>query len=329
MANILLYKVCEYTEEYKKVFRGVYEDFRSKSFTDYKFELEPLQYDDFISSLDEGLIKCLILLEDEVPTAFMVYTTEISEALELNLIHCLGDEEINLKRKLLMEKYLELNKDLLSEKVTIYPMLGSQAGFVEEITNYGFKLVGLAVVRFLFSNNSSKNIFRAYTPKALPSGYKITKWKDSYKNSSINIINDAFKHESDALFDTRFLSKEGCKDIIDKITAGIYGEFLPDCTSVLLYKNEPAGICFANITGGKIGNIPLIGILHKHRYKGFGELLLHNTLKNALDNYSETLTELNASTETDNYTAIKMYRRLGFKEDYCYPQAYRPVEQKN
>ena len=152
MANILLYKVCEYTEEYKKVFRGVYEDFRSKSFSDYKFELEPLEYEDFINAVNEGLIKCLILLEDEVPTAFMVYTTEISEALELNIIHCLGEEEVNLKRKLLMERYLELNKDMLKEKVTTYPMLGSQSTFVEEITNYGFKLVGLAVVRFMFAS---------------------------------------------------------------------------------------------------------------------------------------------------------------------------------
>ena len=328
MANILLYKVCEYTEEYKKVFRGVYEDFRSKSFSDYKFELEPLEYEDFINAVNEGLIKCLILLEDEVPTAFMVYTTEISEALELNIIHCLGEEEVNLKRKLLMERYLELNKDMLKEKVTTYPMLGSQSTFVEEITNYGFKLVGLAVVRFMFANQSSVDIFNAHTPKELPSGYSISKWKDIYFNKSINIIHDAFKHSSDALFDTRFLTKEGCRDIIEKLVSGIYGTFLPDCTSVLLYKNEPVGICFANITGGKIGNIPLVGILHKHRYKGFGETLLHNTLKVALDNHSDTLSELNASTETDNYPAVRMYRRLGFKEDYCYPQAYRPIEKE-
>ena len=32
--------------------------------------------------------------------------------------------------------------------------------------------------------------------------------------------------------------------------------------------------------------------------------------------------EINVTTETNNYKALKMYRRVGFKEDYCYPQAY-------
>lgn len=326
MANILLYKVCEYKDEYKRVFRGVYEDFRSKSFSEYKFELEPLEYEDFTKCVEEGLIKCLILLEDEIPTAFMVYTTAISEALELNMIHCLGQENLNLKRKLLLEKYLELNKELLKEKVTTYPMLGNQSGFVEEITNYGFKLVGLAVVRFMFDNEASIKILNAHKPVELPSGYTVGNWKPEYFDKGVNIINNAFKNASDALFDTRFLSKEGCTDILEKLTKSIYGEFLPDCTSVLLFKNEPVGVCFANITGGKIGNIPLVGIIKEHRYKGFGELLVHNTLKVALDKYKNTLSELNASAETDNYPAIRMYRRLGFKEDYCYPQAYRPKE---
>ena len=30
----------------------------------------------------------------------------------------------------------------------------------------------------------------------------------------------------------------------------------------------------------------------------------------------------NVTTETNNYKALKMYRKIGFKEDYCYPQAY-------
>ena len=33
-------------------------------------------------------------------------------------------------------------------------------------------------------------------------------------------------------------------------------------------------------------------------------------------------TEVNVTTETNNYKALKLYRRAGFREDYCYPQAY-------
>ena len=38
------------------------------------------------------------------------------------------------------------------------------------------------------------------------------------------------------------------------------------------------------------------------------------------------LIELNTTTETDNYSALNMYRGIGFKEDYCYPQSFLPIE---
>ena len=106
----------------------------------------------------------------------------------------------------------------------------------------------------------------------------------------------------------------------------MYGKFLPNATSVLLYKKKPVGICFANITAGRIANIPLVGMLKEHCSKGLGEALLYNTMKLLTEKSGLSLSELNASTETDNYAALKMYRRLGFKEDYYYTQAYRPVQ---
>ncbi len=325
MPEILSYKVQEYTDEIKNIFRGVYNDFKSKAFSEYKFELEPLDYEEFTASVNEGLIKCLILLEDEIPTAFMVYTTEISEALELNMIHCIGDEKLNEKRKLLMEKFLEVNKELLKEKVVTYPMLGSQEQFTPEITKYGFKLIGLAVERFEFGNIKSIEIFKAYKQRTLPEDYKIVKWDEKYSEDIINIINTSFKETSDALFDPRFLSSEGSRDILTKIVTGIYGKFLPDCTSVLLYKDKPVGICFANITAGRIANVPIIGMGKEHCSKGLGEAMLYNTVKSLTDKHLSMLSEVNASTETDNYPALKMYRRLGFKEDYYYTQAYKPI----
>lgn len=325
MPEILSYKVQEYTDEIKNIFRGVYNDFKSKAYSEYKFELEPLDYEEFTASVNEGLIKCLILLEDEIPTAFMVYTTEISEALELNMIHCIGDEKLNEKRKLLMEKFLEVNKELLKEKVVTYPMLGSQEQFTPEITKYGFKLIGLAVERFEFGNIKSIEIFKAYKQRTLPEDYKIVKWDEKYSEDIINIINTSFKETSDALFDPRFLSLDGSKDILTKIVTGIYGRFLPDCTSVLLYKDKPVGICFANITAGRIANVPIIGMGKEHCSKGLGEAMLYNTVKSLTDKHLSMLSEVNASTETDNYPALKMYRRLGFKEDYYYTQAYKPI----
>jgi ribosomal protein S18 acetylase RimI-like enzyme len=36
--------------------------------------------------------------------------------------------------------------------------------------------------------------------------------------------------------------------------------------------------------------------------------------------------EVNATMETDNIAALKMYRRMGFKEDYNYPHVYLTQE---
>lgn len=326
MAEALTYKVQSYTDDIKNIFKGVYNDFKNKAFDEYKFELAPLEYEDFVQSVNDGLIQCLVLLEDEIPTAFMVYTTEISEALELNLIHCIGDENLNYKRRLLMDKFMELNSDLLKNKVVTYPMLGTQEQFVEEIPNYGFKLIGLAVERFQFGNVKSIELFKAYKQPDLPQFYELVEWDSKYEKNIINVINNAFKDTSDALFDPRFASKEGSEDILNKILSGIYGDFLPECTTVLLFKEKPVGICLANITAGKIANIPLVGMLKEHCSKGLGEAMLYNTLKLLINLHLSHLSEVNASTETNNYPALKMYRRLGFKEDYNYTQAYRPIQ---
>lgn len=326
MTETLSYKVQTYNDEYKNIFKGVYNDFKNKAYSLYKFELEPLQYEEFVDSINAGLIQCIILFEDEIPTAFLVYTTEISEALELNIIHCIGEENLNAKRRILMDKFMDLNKDLIKEKVVTYPMLGTQDEFTPEITNYGFKLVGLAVERLIFSNLNSLEVFKAYKPKSLPEGYKIVEWDSKYKDEVVNVINTSFINTSDALFDPRFESIEGCKDILNKITSSIYGRFLSDCSCILLHHKKPVGICFTNITAGRIANIPLVGLTKGHCGKGLGEALLHTALTKLISKHLNHLSEVNASTETDNYPALKMYRRMGFKEDYYYPQAYRPVK---
>lgn len=326
MMNNHIYKVVKYSDNLKNIFKGVYNDFLSKAYIEYRFEIEPLLYDDFITSVDNKLIDCLILLEDEIPTGFMVYTTEISEAIELNLIHCLGDENLNHKRKLLMDKFMEENAVLLKEKVVTYPMLGTQNDFTPEIVNYGFNLTGLAVLRFKFENAKSANLFKSYIPPVMPNDYKVVNWATKYEDEVPLLIQKAFKDSVDARFDPRFNSIEGCRDILNKITTNIYGRFMPDACSLLLYKDKPVGFCLANITAGTIANIPLIGIIKEHCGKGFGKALLYNSVKSAINNYLSHLSEINASTETDNYAALKMYRSIGFKEDYNYTQAYRPFK---
>lgn len=328
MASNITYETQVLTKDFYKIFAGVYSDFRTAAVEDYKFELEPLGYEDFIESVEKELIKCIILLENQIPTAFLAYTTMISEAIELNVMHCLGEEDLATKRKMLMEKFLKDTKDEREEKIVCYPMIGSQGEFVSDISKWGFKFIGLAVLRFTFNKPSCENILHNVILKEKDSKYEIVFWKEEFFEKSIEIAHEAFKETSDALFDPRFKTLEGTKDIILKITEGIYGEFLPEAVSVLLYDGNLCGFCFTNITDGKIANIPLFAISPEHQGKGLSKHLLKNSLQTLLDmnkSGKRQFSEINTTTETDNYQALKMYRHVGFKEDYCYAQAYLPI----
>ncbi len=325
MANITIYKVEPYNSAYQRIFSGVYNDFKKNAVNDYNFELAPLEYEPFIKSVEDGLLNCLILFEDDIPTGFLVYTTIISESLELNIIHCIGNENLNAKRKLLLEKFIELNKHLMREKVVTYPMLGKQASFAPEIAEFGFKTVNTSVMAFNLTDitaiNKTKEI---YVPK-LPTDYSITNWKTVYFKEAADVIHQAFKESSDALFDSRFTTVKGCKDIVEKITDNVYGQFLPGITKVLLYKKHPVGFCFANLTNDKIANVPIVAILKKHRNYGFGKILLKQLVDNLLTSAITggwVLKELNASCDSDNISAVSMYNAIGFTEQYTYPQAY-------
>ena len=308
-----------------KIFKGVYSDFKSKAVSDYKFELEPLEYEAFIDAVEKNYLKCIVLKENLIPTAFLVYTTSISESIELNIIHCLGIEDEIIKQKLLIDKFLELTESERQTKTVSYPMIGHQSVFTGDIARYGFKFIGLAVLRFIMGNASSERILETMKLSEIQEPYKIVSYSDDYREDAIKIIHESFKDTSDAIYDTRYKTIEGTRDIINKIVENVYGEFLSEATSVLLCDDKPCGFVFANVTGGKIANVPLVAIEKNHRGNGFSEIMLNRTIK-MIVNWTKIgkrdFSEVNVTTETNNYKALKMYRRIGFKEDYCYPQAY-------
>ena len=241
------------------------------------------------------------------------------------MVHCLGTEDENTKYKLLIEKFIELTESERHNKVVSYPMLGHQSIFTADVSKFGFKFIGLAVLRFIMGNASSERILENMKLSERPEGYKIVSYSDEYKQDAIRIIHESFRDTSDAVYDSRYKTMEGTADIINKIVEDVYGEFLPEATSVLLYNDVPCGFVFANITGGKIANVPLVAIDKSHRGKGLSEHLLSRTIKLIVDWTKlgkRDFSEVNVTTETNNYKALKMYRKIGFREDYCYPQAY-------
>ena len=75
------YKVELLDSSVFKIFKGVYNDFKSKAVSEYKFELEPLEYEEFLSAIENNYMQCIVLKENDIPTAFLVYTTSISESI--------------------------------------------------------------------------------------------------------------------------------------------------------------------------------------------------------------------------------------------------------
>ena len=131
------------------------------------------------------------------------------------------------------------------------------------------------------------------------------------------------------MFDPRFKTIEGTRDIITKIVKNIYAEFLPEATTILLCNNIPVGFCFMNLTGGRIANIPIVAIRKEHQGKGVSKHMLKKSVEKLIeiaDKEIKPISEVNTTTETNNFQALKMYRHLGFKEDYNYPQSYLPIK---
>lgn len=319
------------TEEDYKSFAAVYNDFRTRAVVEYMFELEPLDYGGFIDAIEKNLISCVLLLEDTVPTAFLVYTTAISEAIELNIIHSLKMENMLPRSKFLIEEFLNLTQNDRREKIVCYPMLGSQKTLIGEIARFGFKFVGIAVLRFLMDGTNSRDILELTELNELNKCYSIAPWSNDYVDSSVNVVHEAFETSADALFDPRFKSIDGTADIIDKIVNDVYAEFLPEATSVLLCNGTPVGYCFLNLTGGQIANVPIVAIKKEHQGKGLSKHMLKSSVNKLIkwvEAGEKNILEVNTCTETNNFQALKMYRHLGFKEDYNYPQSYLPVRKK-
>lgn len=301
----------------------VYNDFFNLSYTDYGYEILPLEFSDIKNLIPSGFLNILGLTENNIFKGFMIYSIVV-DVVEISIIHCVGGEDIIAKKEALIQALKEEVKDS-GCKIISYAMLGAQKDFVVNIAKYGFDFVGQAIVNFKFDNEKSMRIFAKVKDKPIPEGMEVVNWDDKYSYDIVKLIFESFKNMQDQKFDLRFKTLEGCEDIVYKITQNVYGIFLPDKTKILLENGVPKGFCFVNLTTDNIANIPLIGISPEIKYKGLGQLLLTKALYDVLQSAMKRempLVELNATVDTDNLPAINMYRKLGFKESTAYPQAY-------
>lgn len=319
-----MYTVKKITSANIKGIELIYNDFYMRSFSDFGFEIQPLAFKDLSSFLDNGVLNILAIYEgSNIATGILIYAVQ-PDVVELSIMHTLGNENIYEKKSTLVKA---LKEDLKGKnyKLISYAMLGVQSNFVRKIANFGFEFVGQAIVKFKFNNQENIQVFKKATKTEIPEGYSIVNWDKKYAADIVKLINSSFEGMQDAKFDPRFATLEGCEDILAKIIQDIYGEFLPEKSKILLHNGVPKGFCLVNLTTQSVANVPLIGVDKSLKGKKLGTLLLEKVLEDVIKSVMTgklRITEINATTDTNNLPAIKMYRHLGFKEDTNYPQAY-------
>ncbi len=306
--------------------KELYETFKIKAQKDYKMDFPALEYEDFCEVIEQNILKALVLYENSVPKALLMYVIENFKSVELNIIHVIDKERVKERKSKILAGLMNILKDRTDWRLISYPMLGVQEKFVQNIaSDFKFSFVGQAVVKFNFEDMISHQVLKKAKLADLPEGYTISEWKDEYFDAASDIIYETFKNSKDSLFDPRFKSLDGTKQLVNSIVSGMFGDFLSEATTVLLYQNVPVGIVFCNLATLLLANVPLIGIKSGHKNKGLAKYILRNALQEVISliNAGQIFSQnLNAAVETDNYPALKMYRRLGFVEDYTYPHAY-------
>jgi len=308
--------------------KDAYENFLERCRDDYKFEMSPLDYEGFVNIVGMGIIKGFVLHEDSIVKGFLLYVLEEHKAIEINIIHFIDrpDKQTDAKRrKALLSSLLEELKPRDDWKVISYAMLGLQESYVRDIVLLGFSLIGQAIVKFRFDDILNYELLLKSASMNLAEGYSVTEWKDEYFESASRVIHETFQNASDSKFDPRFLSLEGSKDVVNKIVTGVFGYFIPEATSVLFVNGNIEGVAFVAVPTMTLANIPLIGITKPHRKKELGKYMLKSCLNGIIEqikNKKIFVNEVNAAVETDNFPALKMYRRIGFREEMTYPHAY-------
>lgn len=327
-----MYKAHRITPDNVDRLKSIYERFSAKAKKEYRWSYDPVGFPVLVDAVAAGLMEGLWLEDTSQPidagqgkaVAFMLYCLEAHRAIEINLLYSESDDRKTVLDRLI-RLFIEENRNRDSWDVVSFAMLGEQERFIRTITWYGFKPVGQAILKFSFMDTIALQILQQQQPEPLGPEYAIDSWKPEYAAGTAQSIYEAFEKSADARWDPRFRTLEGATQVVEMITTGVMGAHIPGCTTVLLKDGEPVGFCFLIQASPTGGNIPLIGVRPSEKRKGLGSHLLKGMLERAIQAIMAgqvNMVEISTTMDTDNIPAIKMYRRMGFKEEYNYPHVY-------
>lgn len=305
----------------------LYRDFSTCARTDYRWDLDPVDFPTFKNAVLNQMLSGM-LIEDTAqnkPLGFMLYRLEDHRAIEINVIYLEDGVEAKTPIDRLMRCFINTVRGSEGWDTVSYAMLGKQADLIRTMTWYGFAPLGQAILKFEIMNPINIQILKQQELPALPEGYRLDQWQPQYAGETAQSIFEAFSIAADAKWDPRFRSLLGCKRIVATLTSGAYGTLLEECTSILLKDDVPVGFCFLVQPEMTQANIPLVGVRPDEKGKGLGNHLMKRTLDSCIEGILAGkigMNDITATMETDNFPAIKMYRRFGFKEDYNYPHVF-------
>lgn len=320
-------EILKITQDNIDEIKSLYGAFCMRAQEDFLFEIPPIPFKDFKVNFQSGFIEGYYLKNPE-PQGFMIYSSTLNQAIEITLLYAKEQENDYLIKNALIQEFLKDIKQKHSDKIISYPMLGLQNNYAQDITNFNFKLVGEMILEFNFYNPISQVILKKSTTTELKYPYSIDCWRDIYKDDAAVYLSEEFSKLNDSKFDERFLSVDGSKDVLNNVTSGFYGKFLPQISVVLKHFQQPVGFCFVNMISDDTANISLIYLKKEHQASGLGALMLKKSiefLKQEVDLDRINIKVLKATCDTENFAAIKTYRKLGFKEQTYYSHAYMKI----
>jgi ribosomal protein S18 acetylase RimI-like enzyme len=310
--------------------QAVYERFMQRAATDYQWNFPPLPFPQLKVAILQNALAGYRMEDTSVEdtVGFMLYCHEAHRAIEINVIYSELEDKKTVLDKLLVPFIQEIRQtegwDVIS-----YAMLGEQEHFIRSICWYGFRPVGQAIVDFDIMDSISLQIAHQQQLAHLPEDITLVPWQSQYAGGVAEVIYEAFSKASDALWDPRFGSLKGTRQVLGLIESGRMGALLREYTTVALRGDQPVGVCLLVHADGYNANIPLIGVHPDYKKISLGLHLLQTTLKQVVQGMLEakiSLLKISATLDTDNIPAIKMYRRLGFREVSNYPHVYMTRE---
>lgn len=319
-------KAHRITTESMDALRPLYQRFTERARPDYHWTYDPVDFEQFKKAISVKILQGY-WVEDTAssgPVGLMLYRHEDHRALEVNVIYSeLEDKKTIVDR--LMRLFIQDVREEPGWDVVSYAMLGHQEHFIRTICWYGFKPVGQAILNLDFLDSISLQILKQQQLSLPSPEYTLTSWQPEHAGEVAQSIFEAFSDATDALWDPRFRTLTGARKVVGLLTNSLMGKFLPSCTMLALKDGVPVGFCFLVQDDVTSGNIPLIGVRPSEAGKGLGNLLLQASINQCIDDMladKNTILKVSTTMDTDNIPAIKMYRRMGFREEYNYPHVY-------